>query len=57
MPYRIPVNSPIILRLEVRRHSPRRDRVLPGFIKIVDLDVQVQHHLLVLRVGGATSVG
>ena len=53
MPYWIRVNPPIILRLEVRQHSPRRDRVLPGFIKIVDLDVQVHHHhLLVLRVGG-----
>ena len=52
MPCRIQVDPHIILRLEVRQHGARRDRLLPGFLKIVDLDIQVHHHLLVLRVGG-----
>ena len=48
VPGRVQVDPHMFLRLEICQYGAGLYRVLPGLLEIVDLDVEVHHHLLVL---------
>src|SRR5271166_3462444 len=51
MPRRVDADPHVVLRLEVRERRARLDRVRDALLDVVDLDLQVHHHLLVARAG------
>jgi hypothetical protein len=49
---RVREHANVLLGLELRERGTRVERVRDGGVEVLDLDVEVQHHLLPLALGG-----